>query len=358
MVGGPADRLRALIQTRGPIPWSVVIQEALYGPAGFYTLGGGAGRGRDFLTSPEVGPLFGAVVARAVDHEWTHRGRPDPWVVVEAGAGAGALAAAVLDAGPACVEALSYIAVEVSAPLRDAAAARLGSRAVVTELMAAGPFTGMILANELLDNLAFDVFARTASGWDEIRVGPGLVEVSVPGPSEVAAELDRLAPAARVGVRVPRQTAARVWLRRALDSVETGRVVVIDYARSTAELAAAGQGGWMRTYRRGGPGGLALEDLGAQDITTDVAVDQLALVSPPTRIWTQAEWLDGHGMADLERDAAAAWRAGRSSVDLAALRARSRVNEAAALRDPAGLGSFTVLEWSKDASTTTNPADL
>src|SRR3712207_6688572 len=79
--------------------FAAFLEEALYGPAGFFTRGGGAGRRADFLTSPEVGPLFGAVVARSVG---------DAPVVVEAGAGRGSLAAAVRAGGFAgryvCVE--------------------------------------------------------------------------------------------------------------------------------------------------------------------------------------------------------------------------------------------------------------
>jgi SAM-dependent MidA family methyltransferase len=74
-------------------PLSAVLEAALYDPAtGFYETGGRAGRRGDFLTSPEVGPLFGAVVARALDRWWDGLGRPDPFVVVDAGAGPGTLA--------------------------------------------------------------------------------------------------------------------------------------------------------------------------------------------------------------------------------------------------------------------------
>ena len=45
-----------------------VMEQALYDPeSGFYATSGVAGRRGDFITSPEVGPLFGAVVARALD---------------------------------------------------------------------------------------------------------------------------------------------------------------------------------------------------------------------------------------------------------------------------------------------------
>src|SRR3954463_11195059 len=103
-----ADR----IARDGSVRFDVAMELLLYGDDGFFTTGGGAGRRADFITSPEVGPLFGAVIANAIDTEWHRLGRPDPFVVVEAGAGRGALARAVLDARPACSPALRYVCVE------------------------------------------------------------------------------------------------------------------------------------------------------------------------------------------------------------------------------------------------------
>ena len=56
---------------------------ALYGDGGFYSGSGRAGRRGDFLTSPEVGPLFGNVVANAIDAAWTKLGSPDGFQIVE-----------------------------------------------------------------------------------------------------------------------------------------------------------------------------------------------------------------------------------------------------------------------------------
>src|SRR5262249_32093213 len=96
----------AEVARRGPGPVSAVMALALcHAEPGFFSRGGGAGRRGDFLTSPEVGPLFGAVIARALDGWWDELGRPDPFVVVEAGAGVGTLAREVLHATPACVRA-------------------------------------------------------------------------------------------------------------------------------------------------------------------------------------------------------------------------------------------------------------
>ena len=82
--------LAAHIADAGPIGFDDYMAHALYAPGlGFYASGRGAGRRRDFLTSPEVGPLFGAIMARALDAWWQELGRPSRFVVVEAGAGPG-----------------------------------------------------------------------------------------------------------------------------------------------------------------------------------------------------------------------------------------------------------------------------
>src|SRR5215207_122015 len=125
------------------------MERALYGDHGFYTgaAAGRVGRRGDFLTSPEVGPLFGAVVARLLDAEFARLDAPDPFTVVDAGAGPGTLARAVLAARPACSTALRYMAVEVAADQRDRHPDGVDSR---SELPPA-PIDGVILANELLD---------------------------------------------------------------------------------------------------------------------------------------------------------------------------------------------------------------
>ena len=115
------------IRRQGPLPFDEWMEAALYDPdGGFFARAGGAGRsGGDFLTSVEVGSLFGALVARAVDGWWDQLGRPDPFLVVDAGAGRGQLARDVLRAEPRCAGALRYVLVERSAGLRAAQAEHL-----------------------------------------------------------------------------------------------------------------------------------------------------------------------------------------------------------------------------------------
>ena len=110
---------------------------ALYDEAiGFYATTGRAGRRGDFLTSPEVGPLFGALLARRLDEEWFALGSPETFVVVEFGAGPGTLARSIAFASPECSRALRYLMVERSAEQRALHAEHLDGW--VGELDAAG----------------------------------------------------------------------------------------------------------------------------------------------------------------------------------------------------------------------------
>jgi SAM-dependent MidA family methyltransferase len=361
-----AERARRL----GPIPFDEVVDIALYHPEhGFYSTGGGAGRSGDFLTSPEVGPLFGAILANALDQWWRDLGEPDPYVVVEAGAGAGTLARHVLDANPACIAALRYVLVERSERLRDAQHARLPMEparqvlgpAVVTDpdegphpQPGVGPlvtsltelpqrsFAGAVIANELLDNLPFDLMEKEPLGWAEVRVDDELRETLVPAATDLALHAERLAPDAPPGARIPLQRAAAAWLREALGVLDRGRIAVVDYAGTTPDMARRPWTEWVRTYRGHGPGGHPLEHLGEQDITCEVAVDQLPT---PDATRHQADFLRAHGIDGLADDARRAWQDRAHIGDLDALKHRSRVGEATALTDPAGLGAFRVLEW-------------
>jgi SAM-dependent MidA family methyltransferase len=305
------------------------------------------------------------MVARALDRWWDEAGRPDPWVVVDAGAGPGTLARSVIAARPACAGALRYVLVERSAALRAAHPAHLpwsapreveldtaGGGPVVTslgELPAGLDAPAVVLANELLDNLPFDVLERTGGEWAEVRVGVGdggLEEVPVAAAPAVAAKAEALVPGAADGARIPLQHAAARWLAAALSVGPATRVVVVDYtARTTAELADRGWAGWLRTYRGHERGGPPLAGLGTQDLTCDVAEDQLARVRPPTARASQAEALAALGIADLVDEGRRIWEERAAVGDLAAVRARSRAREADALLDPTGLGAYTVLEW-------------
>ena len=313
---------------------------ALYGDDGFYTSNGSAGRRGDFITSPEVGPLFGAVIARALDAWWREFGQPHGFTVVEVGAGPGTLARSILDARPACLESGRYVAVEVS----DVQRARHPEGVTSQRDMPDGPFVGVIIANELLDNLPFDLCVYD-NGWREAWVaanGDSFVEVLRPlsNPSP-------LLPAVAVhGARVPVQAPAGEWLRDALGRLSSGRVLLFDYcSASTAVAAASPWREWLRTYVGHERGGHYLKNVGEQDITVQVMIDQLSTVAEPEAVRTQSQFLQLWGIDELVEEGRSAWEAAASRPDLAAMKMRSRISEAAALLDVNGLGSFSALTY-------------
>jgi SAM-dependent MidA family methyltransferase len=422
----------ARVRRDGPLPFSTVMHEALYGAEGFYTTGGGAGRRRDFVTSPEVGSLFGAVVANALDDWWVVCGSPDPFIVAECGAGPGTLAVSILAAKPVCAQALRYLMIDSSPAMRDIARARKLPIVESWEVLAGfsesahdddeeiegfddrvpsplqGPLVAslsalpnssvhVVLANELLDNIPFDIAVRTAEGWAEVRVGlaavhgvepvgsatapisgfsheatatlpsselvapdvvaithsgaePGMgvkaefVEYLIPATDEMTEFLEAHRVSVPVGSEIPVAREAAQWVREAVASLaDGGRVVCVDYSASTAELALRRERGWLRTYRGQTNAGNPLASLGSTDITTDVPFDQL----PAALICTQSEFLNSHGIDELVVAAQAYWDEHGASGELAALKARSRISEAQTLTDADGLGAFLVLEWNR-----------
>jgi SAM-dependent MidA family methyltransferase len=351
--------LVAHIAEQGPIGFDAYVDHALYAPGlGFYARGGGAGRRRDFLTSPEVGPLFGAVVARALDAWWDDLGRPDPYWVVEAGAGPGTLARSVLAAPARCASALRLVLVEEAEVQWATHPAGVTSRRELPAPGELGPGPVVVLANELLDNLPFGLVVLAEQGWCEVAVGVSgpsgagdglrLTEVLVPlEPRRAAWCRGKAGRGAEVGTRIPVQAAAAVWLDDALELLAGGggRVVALDYASTTRELARRPWTEWVRTYAGHDRGRSPLVDPGSCDITVEVAVDQLASVAPPDLDRDQATFLRAHGIEELVEEGAATWRARGAAGGLAAIAGRSRVHEAEALSDPSGLGAFRVLEW-------------
>jgi len=341
-VPSAADEISAAIAAAGgAISFSEYMRLALYGQGGFYTTGGRAGRrGGDFITSPEVGPLFGTVIARALDAWWKELGSPSQFDVVECGAGPGTLARSILSAQPECAAAMQYVAVELSASQRALHPQGVESR----ETMPDGPINGVILANELLDNLPFRLFVFDGA-WMEAFIsqasGGQFVEV-LRTPDVVPSYLPKTAP---LGSRAPIQDLAASWVRDSLANISNGRLLLFDYcSTSTAEIALTPWREWLRTYRDQGRGTHYLTEPGSQDITTQVMIEQL-----PTGFTasTQADFLMQWGIDELVREGSDYWESMKNAPDVAAMKMRSRATEAKSLTDQSGLGVFSVLSWQK-----------
>jgi len=321
------------------MPYAAVIELALYHREyGFYSSGGQAGRRGDFITSPEVGPLFGYVVANALDAEWDRLGQPEDFTVVDYGAGPGTLARSVASAEPRCAGVLRYIAIERSGAQRNLHPKGIVSSETLTAELVNNGLVGVIIANELLDNLAFDPVVTVGN---ELRYSDVVVDdygslSAVASPRAVEAGIFDAGVTAGVV-----QHAAASWLRDVSGVMVAGSILMIDYARLRSSEVE------VRTFAAHGAGGDPLVGIGTKDITVDVDLEQLqARVSPASKIASQASWLKQHGLDALVDEGRELWHAGAAMGSLEALKARSRIREAEALTEENGLGGFTVAEWS------------
>ena len=330
----------AISEAGGSLPFADFMNLALYGESGFYATTGRAGRRGDFITSPEVGPLFGTVLARAIDHVWNTLGQPDDFQIVEVGAGPGTLARSVLSAQPKCLAHGTYVAVEISDVQRELHPDGIISTATMPTTIE----HGVVIANELFDNMAFDLWVFD-NGWRQshiIEQGEGFAEIlkSAPVPEFLPARAPH-------GARAPVHREAAAWLGDVLSLLRNGTLLVIDYCTPlTAEVAAMPWREWLRTYVGQNRGSHYLRDVGDQDITTQVCIDQLAAVREPDAVRSQSHFLQRWGIDELVDEGKKVWTENAARPTLEAMKMRSRISESEALLDESGLGSFTVLEWS------------
>jgi SAM-dependent MidA family methyltransferase len=167
----------AIAAAGGALPFDRYMDMALYAPGlGYYSNGrrkfGAAG---DFVTAPEISPLFSRCLAHQAAECLRNIGGG---AVLEVGAGSGRMAAdvlaelEVLDALPA-----RYQVLELSPSLKRAQYLTLGSQVPhllprvewLQDLPEHG-FDGVVIGNELLDAMPVHRFRRHANAWQELSV--------------------------------------------------------------------------------------------------------------------------------------------------------------------------------------------
>jgi SAM-dependent MidA family methyltransferase len=152
-------------QQGGAIPFSRFMELALYAPRLGYYSGGAAklGQAGDFTTAPEITPLFGASLA-GVAAAIIAQSAPN---IIEFGAGTGKLARDVLTAlTKQGVQVESYTIIDLSGELRARQQDMLRDFPQVRWVDALpASFSGVVLANEVLDAMPVELVLKTAHGW-------------------------------------------------------------------------------------------------------------------------------------------------------------------------------------------------
>jgi SAM-dependent MidA family methyltransferase len=269
---GLEEELRERIARRGPLSFAEVMHAALYHPRfGYYTRLRGFGSHGDFVTSPELHPLFGFLLARQAHDLWRHLGQPEPLRVLEIGGGSGALAQAFLDALSLPV---SYVIDERSPSLRLRQQERL-SGYPVTWTPSAERFE-LVLANEVLDAQPVHRLTVRNGKLRELRVGNNFGWVETDPPPEAEAYFHRLGLLPPEGATAEVNLALEDWVgQTAARLADSALLLVLDYGYPAEDLFARPQG-TLLTYYRHMLGSDPLVRLGEQDISAHVDFTTLA----------------------------------------------------------------------------------
>lgn len=303
------------------------MEEALYGPAGFYRRPEGpAGH---FRTSVHASPLFARAVAALLAEVDEALGFPPRLDLVDLGAGRGELLSGVLaqSAGQQAARLVPY-AVE-----RAAEPDGLDLRIRWTAEPPRGA-VGLLFANEWLDNVPVEVAEADAAGVPRrVLVGAdGGERLGEPVEGQDAAWLERWWPIAGMpGARAEiGRTRDAAWAA-AVGSLDRGLAVAVDYGHTRAARPPLGTLTGFRHGREVPP----VPD-GSCDLTAHVALDACAL--PGGAAVRQREALRALGVSAARPPLASA-----SADPSGYVRALAAAGEAAELTAAPGLGGFTWL---------------
>jgi SAM-dependent MidA family methyltransferase len=320
----------------GWMPFARYMELALYAPGlGYYSGGahkfGDFAAGGDFVTAPEITPLFGRALARQIV-QVLHAATPH---VIEAGAGSGRLAADLLPA----LDALGclperYGILEVSGTLRSRQEATIREHAPqyrervywLDELPE--QFSGCLIGNEVLDAMPSHPVRWVADGLREGGVslqGEQLIAADGPlltAPDALQEAANDIAQACALSApfRSEISLAVRAWVGELSRRLVHGALILIDYGLSRAELYhPMRDGGTIRCHYRHHVHDAPLWFPGLSDITSHVdftAVAEAGFAQGCTvaGYTTQAHFLMNCGIGELLADVSAKVSAGDTAI--------------------------------------------
>ena len=286
-----AGILAEQIESRGRITFAEYMDACLYHPEHGYYTKADQGERRDYITSVDVTPVFGRLLARQFHEMWTILDRPQPFTLVEAGAGTGRLAKQVLDSARESLRefygAIRYVAVERSAVRRTVHIQNLedhienGRFCSSQELPAEIP-NGCIFSNELFDAFAVhrvqpaneelrEIYVTHAQNEFREELGP-LSSIAI------AEYFDAQGITLREGQMAEVNLAACSWIEDAARRLHHGFVLTIDYGHEAQQLYdERHMRGTLLAYDRHRAGEDFYRAPGARDLTAHVNFTALDL---------------------------------------------------------------------------------
>lgn len=247
------------------VTFAEYMDRALYGPGGYYASGAAkSGRLGDYFTAPDVGPVFGRLLAGLLIH-WSEAFARRPFHLVEMGAGEGDLARSIGQAlagdHPERLADLVYTAVERSEArrlsLKAAAASMPCSFQIEPDLSAwaRSPVTGCFFANELIDAFAVHRVrnhqGRLQEAYVEQTSNGNRLAWADPSTPRLASYFVRLGIQLPEGYQTEINLAMNDWIQGVGQALAAGIVVLIDYGRPAQEYYHPDRAqGTLRGFRR------------------------------------------------------------------------------------------------------------
>ena len=167
--------LLSILRQESPLTFARYMELCLYHPEfGYYARAPRIGKRGDFFTSPAVHPVFGAALAKQALQIWELMGRPDDFVLMEAGAGEGYLALDILDFLWAKGYTFPYFILEPFPANRsrqeEILAPYLDRVHWFSSWEEVPSFRGLFLSNELFDSFPVHLVEKTADDLREVYV--------------------------------------------------------------------------------------------------------------------------------------------------------------------------------------------
>lgn len=281
--------IQAQIQQQGDMPFVEFMQHALYNPQfGYYSAGSQKfGRQGDFITAPELTPLFGQTLANQCQQLLTVL--PEP-IIFEFGAGSGQL----------CIDLLmqleqlgtlpqAYHILEVSSNLRQRQQEQiqekiphLFSRVHWLDRWPQTPFAGVVIANEVLDAMPVHRFVQTEDGVLEsyvtLNANNELEEIFKPCTNErLLKHVHEILPQDVAPYQSEVNLFITDWIKQCAMMLNQGAMFLIDYGFPRHEYYHPDRStGTLMCHYRHQAHTNALIHLGEQDITAHVDFTHVA----------------------------------------------------------------------------------
>ena len=318
--------IKGVIGAKGRITFEEFMELALYSPRGGYYSSKEDiwGKEGDYLTSVDISPVFGRVLAKQINEIWGILGSPTPFHLVEVGAGRGNLSVAIQDAvreqHPDLAEVLSLVMVDSHPSLSVEEGERVLQYDRIEDIP--GEVAGIVLSNELIDAFPVHIVVQGEELMElyvALENGEFVEVLDAPSTPRLQEYLTRAGVTLQGGQRIEVNLRALDWIERVGRLLKRGFVVTIDYGYPAREYFLPRRGGHLLCHYRHSVNEEPYMRVGCQDITSHVDFSALAFYGRQAGLevagfTTQLNYLLGMGVLEELEEVTAFDKRGVESI--------------------------------------------